>query len=70
MMPGDLVTAREPAIFKQSDVTRTLRGAVRAGIEIARIEIDARTGNIIMLTPRASVPVSSYEVWKAETNAR
>jgi hypothetical protein len=63
--------ARGPATFKQADVTRALRGAVVAGVEIARVEIDTRTGNIVMLTPRVpSAPVSPYEVWKAEDNAR
>jgi hypothetical protein len=63
--------ARAPATFRQADVTRALRGAVAAGVEVARIEIDARTGSIVMLTPRVlSVPLSSYDVWKADSNAR
>jgi hypothetical protein len=57
--------------FKQSDVTRALRGAVAAGVEVARIEIDARTGNIVMLTPRApNVPDAPYDLWKAKSSAR
>jgi hypothetical protein len=63
--------ARVPATFKQADVTRALRGAVAAGVEVARIEIDARTGNIVILTPRVpSVSVAPYDAWKAEVNAR
>jgi hypothetical protein len=63
--------ARALTPFKQADVTRALRGAIAAGVEIARIEIDVRTGNIVMLTPWVlSVPAAPYEVWKAESNAR
>jgi hypothetical protein len=63
--------ARVPATFKQADVTRALRGAVAAGVEVARIEIDPRTGNIVISTPRVpSVPVAPYDAWKAEGNAR
>jgi hypothetical protein len=63
--------ARGLAMFKQADVTRALRGAVAAGVEVARIEIDARTGNIVLSTPFvSSVPVAPYDVWKGEINAR
>jgi hypothetical protein len=63
--------ARVPATFKQADVTRALRGAVAAGVEVARIEIDARTGNIVISTPRVhSLSVAPYDTWKAEGNAR
>ena len=62
---------RGPATFKQADVTRAVRGVIAAGVEIARIEIDACTGNIVMLTPRVLiVPVEPYDEWKAQTNAR
>ena len=63
--------ARRPLALKQADVTRALRGAVAAGVEIASVEIDPRNGNIILLTPRYSGPtVDPYDVWKAEINAR
>ena len=63
--------ARGPATFKQADVTRALRGVAAAGVQVARIEIDARTGNIVMLTPRApNVPDGPYDMWKAESSAR
>ena len=59
------------AAFKQADVTRALRGAVAAGVEIARVEIDARNGNIVILTPRySSSQVTAYDAWKAESDAR
>ena len=62
---------RGPLAITQADVTRTLRGAVAAGVEIARVEIDPRNGIIIILTPRDSgTLVTPYDVWKAEINAR
>jgi len=63
--------ARQPASFKQADVTRAVRGAVAAGVEIARVDIDPRTGNIAIFTNCVlSAPPAPYDVWKAETNAR
>ena len=71
MITGDDVMARKPATFKQADVTRAVRGAVAAGVDVTCIEIDARTGNIVISTPRVhSQSVAPYDVWKAESNAR
>ena len=62
--------ARGPLPVKQADVTRALRGAVAAGVEIARVEIDPRNGNIVILTPRDfGASVAPYDVWKAKSNA-
>jgi hypothetical protein len=41
--------ARGPAIFRQQDVTRAIRAAKAAGVEIQRIEI-ARDGRIVIIT--------------------
>jgi hypothetical protein len=63
--------ARGPLPIKQADVTRALRGAVAAGVEIARVEIDPRAGSIVILTPRDfSAPANPYDVWKDKNNAR
>ena len=67
----DQVMPRGPLPLKQADVTRALRGAVAAGVEIARVETDPRNGCIVILTPRIlSAAVEPYDVWKAESNAR
>jgi hypothetical protein len=39
--------ARAPNTFKQGDITRAVKGARAAGVEVARIEID-QTGKIII----------------------
>jgi hypothetical protein len=63
--------ARGTVPFKQSDVTRAVRGAAAAGVEIVRIEIDTTTGSIIILTSRAAdAAVAPYDMWKAESRAR
>ena len=54
--------------FRQADLTRAVRGARAAGLEVARIEID-RDGKIVILTPTArTAPSDPYETWKAGEN--
>lgn len=36
------------APFNQIDVTRAVKGAVAAGLAVARIEVDPRTGKIVI----------------------
>jgi hypothetical protein len=40
--------SRTPANFRQADVTRALRAAQKAGVEISRVEI-ARDGRIVII---------------------
>lgn len=40
--------ARRPSTFRQRDITRALRGAKAAGIQIHRVEID-RAGTIVIV---------------------
>jgi hypothetical protein len=41
--------ARAPSTFRRQDVTRAIRAAKAAGVEIQRIEI-ARDGRIVIIT--------------------
>jgi hypothetical protein len=41
--------ARAPSTFRQSDVTRAIKAAVAAGVEIQRVEIDPN-GRIVIIT--------------------
>jgi hypothetical protein len=43
--------SRRPSTFRQNDVTRALRGARAAGVEIARVEID-KDGRIVVVAAR------------------
>jgi hypothetical protein len=36
--------------FKQGDVTKATKGVVNAGLPVARVVIDKKTGNIIVFT--------------------
>ena len=40
---------RRPCTFRQTDVTRALKGAEAAGVEVNRIEID-QDGKIVLVT--------------------
>ncbi len=44
---------RAPCIFRQRDVTRAIRGARAAGVEVARIELD-KEGRIVIVPAQAA----------------
>lgn len=46
------VMARGKLTFRQSDLTRALKAARAAGVEVARVEVDA-TGKITIVTGKA-----------------
>ena len=53
--------ANRPATFKQSDVTRAAKGALAAGLPVARIEID-RDGKIVVVVDNgATNPVNDWD---------
>jgi hypothetical protein len=41
---------RGPSTFKKEDVTRAVRAAIAAGIQVQRVEIDPATGKIVIVT--------------------
>lgn len=45
--------SRGQQTFKQGDVTKALRAAVKAGISIARVEID-KDGKIVIVAARSA----------------
>jgi hypothetical protein len=49
--------------FKQGDVTKALKGAVNAGLSVRRVEIDKKTGNIIVFTGALEEPPPSANEW-------
>ncbi len=50
-----------PAIFKQSDVTRAVKGVQAAGLAIGAVKIDTR-GEIVILTDAAN-PILGGSSW-------
>ena len=51
---------RAPSIFRQRDLTKAIRGATKAGVNIARIEI-ARDGKIVIITPADPTQLGAKE---------
>jgi len=51
---------RAPSIFRQQDVTKAIRGATKAGVNIARIEI-ARDGMIVIITATEAARIGGGE---------
>ena len=46
--PRVVRAARSQGLFRRSDLTRAIRGAQDANLQIERIEIDKVTGNIVV----------------------
>jgi hypothetical protein len=61
---GLIPMSRSAQTFKQGDVTKAAKGAVKAGLNVQRIEIDKKTGNIIVFTGNMPVEEQSNE-WDA-----
>ena len=66
--------SRGRCTFRQQDVTRAVRAAVAAGIEVQRIEID-KDGKIIVVTgkpldPAVTAPQDDLDQELAEFEAR
>jgi hypothetical protein len=55
--------SRGPATFRQSDAVRLMRAAIRAGLQVARVEAD-RDGNITLVTSQdAPEPATGKNEW-------
>jgi predicted ribonuclease toxin of YeeF-YezG toxin-antitoxin module len=60
------MTRGQPA-FKQIDISRALRAAKAAGVEVTRIELDAVSGKIVITTGAAAKEaVSDLDKWLAQ----
>lgn len=45
---GGGVMSRGAQSFKQGDVTKAIKGAINAGMAVRRVQIDRKTGDIIL----------------------
>ena len=51
---------RAPSIFRQQDITRAIKGATKAGVNIARIEI-AKDGRIVIIPAAEAAQLGAAE---------
>jgi len=49
------------ATVKQIDVKRAVKGAVAAGLAVARVEVDQRTGKIVIFSERGQGGITGNE---------
>lgn len=64
--------ARAATTFRQSDIARAIKGAVKAGAQIERAEIDP-TGKIVLIFAGAAEGdrhISPLDKWRAAHGAR
>lgn len=61
--------ARGNCTFKQRDLTAAVKAVVKAGVEIARVEID-RAGKIVVVTGKAAEPANELDRELADFEAR
>ena len=57
---------RGRSTFRQQDVTRALRAAKAAGLEVSGYEVDATTGKIIVTTGSSEqkpASASPFDIW-------
>jgi hypothetical protein len=45
--------------FKQGDVTKAIKGAFNAGLAVTRVQIDKKTGDIILFADHTKAPPDS-----------
>ncbi|WP_075289899.1 hypothetical protein [Pararhizobium arenae] len=56
--------------FKEADVMRAVRGATKAGMTIGSVEIDPKTGRIVIAAPGAvESEGAALDKWLSKQNA-
>lgn len=60
----------KPALIRQSDVTRILKGAAAAGIKMSIIVTPGQVSFVPTEATDITAPQSDLEIWKAKREAR
>jgi hypothetical protein len=60
-MTGDNKPSRTPSAFRQRDVTRAIRAAIAAGVDIARVEV-TNAGTIVIVPTGGAEPPKREDV--------
>jgi hypothetical protein len=59
------------APFKQADVSRALRAVDKAGLKIARVDVESSGKFSIVVADGAAIgAANSFDIWKAKYDAR
>jgi hypothetical protein len=65
---------RQAASFTQVHVSRATKGAMAAGLNVVRVEIDPVTGKIVVVCGDVGEPqneaAAAFDQWKGRKNAR
>ncbi|MDP1730671.1 MAG: hypothetical protein Q8L54_05725 [Devosia sp.] len=66
--------AKTQASFREVDVRRAISGAVAAGLQVTRVEVDPSTGLIILATGTTDAaataePVDALDAWIRESGS-
>jgi len=57
--------AKQRTTFRQADVTRVVRGAQAAGLEVLRVDVDFVAGKVAIFTgSEAADPPTAFDEWK------
>jgi hypothetical protein len=54
---------RGPLSFKETDLVRAIKSAVKAGLAIARLEVDPQSGKIVIIAGKATEPEETGNPW-------
>lgn len=58
--------AKRPATFKQTDVTRAVKGVKAAGMNVGRVEIDRDGRIVIESSSTLAAPQNAFDQWFAD----
>lgn len=62
--------ARQPPAFKEADITRVVRGATKAGVKVARVELESGKITVFAADVDAKTPATALEDWIARRGSR
>ena len=64
------MSARGTCTFRQRDVTAAVKGAVKAGVEVRRVEIDKDGKIVVVTTKQTTEPANDLDRELTEFEAR
>ena len=55
--------SKGPQTFRRTDLTRAIKGALAAGVEVMRAEIDSATGKIVLVLHKSDASTGNDNEW-------